>query len=63
MPTSVLAGVPFSVPLELSKVAQCGLFVIENVSGVPPGLEALGVNEYGCWTLAEVGGVPDKVGA
>ena len=41
-PAKLLLGVPVSRPVELLKVAQVGLLVIENVSVLPSGSEAVG---------------------
>jgi hypothetical protein len=59
----VPAGVPYSVPLELSNVAQAGLFVMLNVSRSPSASDAVGLNEYGCRTVAVFAGVPLMTGA
>ena len=44
------------------KVAQEGLFVIENDKVLPDGSVAVGVNEYPVPTVTLVGGAPDMVG-
>ena len=56
-------GVPYSVPLELSNVAQAGLFVMLKVSVSPSASYTVGLNEYGCPTVADVTGVPLMTGA
>jgi hypothetical protein len=44
-PTLDDVGVPDSWPVEVLNEAQEGMFVIENVSAAPRGLDAAGVNE------------------
>ena len=44
-PTLDDVGVPDSWPAEVLNEAQEGMFVIENVSAAPRGLDAAGVNE------------------
>jgi hypothetical protein len=56
-------GVPVSRPVVALNVAHAGRFVIANVSVLPSGSLAVGVNEYAVPTMAEVGGVPEIVGA
>jgi len=56
------AGVPDNCPVVVLNKAQVGLFTIENVSAAPRGLDAAGMNEYVCPTVAEVEGVPVMVG-
>lgn len=56
-------GVPESCPLEVLNVAHAGLFVMENVSALPSGSLAVGLNEYACPTLAVTAGLPLIVGA
>jgi hypothetical protein len=65
MPDAVpaLVGVPVTLPVELLKVAQLGLFEMENVRAAPLESDAVGVNEYATPTCALVGGVPEIVGA
>src|SRR5512134_2646738 len=62
-PTLVSVGVPYSVPVVASKVAQAGLPEMLKVSGSPSGSEAVGRKEYGRVATAEVTGVPLMVGA
>ncbi|HXQ21001.1 MAG TPA: hypothetical protein VN812_04960 [Candidatus Acidoferrales bacterium] len=45
VPTLVDAGVPDSCPVVVLNEAHEGVFVIENVSAAPRGLDAAGVNE------------------
>ncbi len=56
-------GVPYSVPLDVSKLAHDGRFVMLNINGLPSASEAVGLNEYGCPTDAVVTGVPLMTGA
>jgi hypothetical protein len=63
VPTLLEPGVPARLPVELLKVAQLGLFEMENVSAAPFASEAVGVNEYATPTCALVDGVPEIVGA
>jgi hypothetical protein len=49
--------------LELSKLAHAGLFVMVKFRLSPSASETVGLNEYGCPTLAEVTGVPLITGA
>jgi hypothetical protein len=63
VPTCVLEGVPDSLPVEVLKVAQLGLLVIEKVSTCPSGSAAAGWNTYGDPAAALVAGVPEMVGA
>lgn len=58
----VVLGVPLSLPVLVLKLAQDGLFAMANVSVLPSGSFAVGVNEYAVPTLTEVGGVPLMVG-
>ena len=44
-PTWAVEGVPVSAPLEVLNVAHDGLFWIANVSALPSGSFAVGVNE------------------
>ena len=44
------------------KVAQAGLFVIENERVLPDGSVVVGVNEYTVPAITLVGGVPNMVG-
>jgi hypothetical protein len=44
------------------KVAQGGMFVIENDRVLPDGSVVVGVNEYPVPAVTLVGGVPDMVG-
>jgi hypothetical protein len=60
LPTAV--GVPLSLPLDLLKEAQAGLFAIEKRSLAPSGSEALGLKEYEEPTLTRVAGLPEIVG-
>jgi hypothetical protein len=48
--------------LEASNVAHAGLFWMLNVSGSRSASSAVGLNEYGCPSFAEVTGVPVMVG-
>ncbi|HEV2443505.1 MAG TPA: hypothetical protein VGT07_13355 [Steroidobacteraceae bacterium] len=61
-PTFEALGVPVSVPVELLKVAQLGVFVIENVSVLPLGSVVVGVNVYVCPAVTLADGVPEIVG-
>ncbi len=45
VPTFAEVGVPVSWPVVVLNEAHAGLFVIENVSAPPRGLDAVGVNE------------------
>ena len=63
VPTLLESGVPARLPVELLKVAQLGLFEMENVSAAPFASEAAGVKEYATPTCALVDGVPEIVGA
>src|SRR6185312_9998232 len=65
MPDVVLTvvGVPDSRPVEASKLAQPGLFAIENVSALPSGSLAVGRKEYAVPAVIDVTGVPEMVGA
>jgi len=45
VPTSPLAGVPVSAPVDVENAAQLGLLAIENVSAPPLGSVVVGVNE------------------
>jgi hypothetical protein len=42
VPAKLVSGVPDSRPVEVLKVAQVGLLVIEKVRASPSGSEALG---------------------
>jgi hypothetical protein len=44
------------------KIAQAGLFVIENDTVLPDGSVVVGVNEYPVPAVTLAGGVPDMVG-
>ena len=57
-----VAGVPVNAPVEVLKLAQDGLFSIENVSASPSASAAVGVKLYGWPTTTELGGVPLIVG-
>jgi len=45
VPVCVELGVPVSAPVEVLKLAQVGVFLMENVSGLPSGSEAEGAKE------------------
>ena len=62
VPTSLADGVPLSCPVAILKVAQAGLFVIENERRLPEGSLAVGVNEYAVPAVTLVAGVPEMVG-
>jgi hypothetical protein len=62
VPTSAAAGVPLSCPLAMLKLAHAGLLVTENVSPLPAGSLAVGVNEYAIPTVALAPGVPESEG-
>ena len=62
VPVCVLAGVPESWPVAMLKLAQAGMFVIENDRLLPDGSVVVGVNEYPVPAATLVGGVPDMVG-
>jgi hypothetical protein len=63
VPTRRDPGVPYRRPVEPVKLAQAGLFTIENVSVAPSGSLAVGLNEYDLPTVAEPDGAPRMVGA
>lgn len=56
-------GVPVSVPLHLSKLAQLGWLAILYTSGSPFASAAVGLKEYVLPIVAEVEGEPEMVGA
>jgi hypothetical protein len=60
---NVVAGVPVNAPVEVLKLAQAGLFWIENVSTSPSASAAIGVKLYACPATTEPDGVPLMVGA
>ena len=62
VPACSLVGVPERRPVAMSKLAQAGRPVIENVSGCLSGSLAEGVKAYDCPALTELGGVPLMVG-
>jgi hypothetical protein len=62
VPVCVLAGVPESWPVAMLKLAQAGMFVIENDRLLPDGSVVVGVNEYPVPAVTLAGGVPDMVG-
>ena len=62
VPVCALLGVPDSLPVVVLNVAQAGLFVMLNVSVLPSGSFAVGVNAYATPVLTDVGGVPEIVG-
>lgn len=62
VPTLSAVGVPDRVPLVLSKLAHDGRLVIEKVSALPCGSDAVGVKLYACPTMALVAGVPEMTG-
>ncbi len=59
----VVVGVPVSAPVNVLKVAQAGLLLIENASVSPLASDAVGENEYAVPTWPVVAGVPESVGA
>ena len=61
--TGRLAGVPLSWPVDELNTAQFGLFAIEKDMLSPSASFAVGENEYICPTIADVGAVPEMVGA
>src|SRR5579862_9206859 len=58
VPAFALDGVPASLPELLLKLAHDGRFATENVSGLPSGSLALGVNAYSAPSATLVAGVP-----
>jgi hypothetical protein len=44
------------------KVAQAGMFLIENDRVLPDGSVVVGVNEYAVPAVTPAGGVPDMLG-
>ena len=64
LPTSSFVGVPDKVPVEVSKLAQLGLLVIENVRLSPTSTSlAIGIKLYAESSSIEVAGVPEMLGA
>jgi len=59
---SAAVGTPLSCPAALLKLAQAGLFAMENVRLPPDGSVVVGVNEYGVPTATLVSGEPEIVG-
>ncbi len=62
VPVCALLGVPDSLPVVVLNAAQAGLFAMLNVSVLPSGSRAVGVNAYATPVRTEVGGVPEIVG-
>ena len=62
VPASLADGVPLSCPVAMLKVAQAGLFEIENDRVLPDGSVVVGVNEYAVPAVTLVAGVPEMVG-
>ncbi len=58
MPTWVADGVPVSLPVVASNLAQEGVFVIENLTAVPVAPGTDGWKLYAWPTLAVVAGEP-----
>jgi hypothetical protein len=58
VPTWVADGVPVSLPVVASNLAQEGVFVIENLSVVPVAPGTDGWKLYACPTFAVVAGDP-----
>jgi hypothetical protein len=54
--------VPLSCPVAVLKLAQAGLFAMENVKLFPEGSVVIGVNEYAVATVTLVSGEPEIVG-
>jgi hypothetical protein len=54
--------VPLSCPFVVLKLAQAGLFAMENVKLFPDGSVVVGVNEYAVPTVMLVPGEPEIVG-
>ena len=63
MPTSLLPGMPVSVPVVVLKLAQLGLLLMLNVSGSLSASLAVGVKLYALSCATEVAGVPEIIGA
>ena len=63
VPASPIVGMPDSLPVDESKLAQGGCFEIENVSVSPSSSDADGVNEYISPAFTLPGGVPEIRGA
>ena len=63
VPTCADVGVPLIRPVLELNAAQAGRFVIVNVSELPSGSAAVGVNEYAVPCVTEAGGEPEIVGA
>ena len=61
-PTSATAGVPLSLPVEVSNAAHEGLPVIAKLSVLALASEALGWNVYASPATAVVAGFPEMVG-
>jgi len=57
------AGVPESLPVEVLKLAQDGLFWMLKVSVLPSASLAVGWKLYACPAVTEVAGDPVIVGA
>ena len=62
VPTSPSVGIPDSLPVADSNVAQRGMFCTLKVSVSPSGSDALGVNEYVSPILTAPAGFPEIVG-
>ena len=62
-PTDDDDGVPVSRPVDALNDAQAGRLAMANVSVLPSGSEATGVNEYDWPVAADVAGMPEMVGA
>jgi hypothetical protein len=62
VPTFAVVGVPCSRPVVVLNAAQLGRLLTPNVSVLPSGSLAVGVNVYAVPTIAVVVGVPEIVG-
>ena len=62
MPTSAAVGLPLSCPVAALKLAQAGLFAMENVRLLADGSVVVGVKEYDVPTVTLVPGEPEIVG-
>jgi len=62
VPMFAAAGVPVSLPVDVLKVAQDGLFVMLNVRGSLLASAAVGWKEYAVPTATDFNGVPVIVG-
>jgi hypothetical protein len=63
VPTLVLDGVPYNLPVVALKAAHLGLLLMLNRSVSRSASAAVGRNEYERPTVAVLGGVPEIVGA